>query len=38
MFAAFVNMLKIKELRAKLLFTAGIIVITRFCQYPMSGC
>ncbi len=30
MFAAFINMLKIKELRAKLLFTAGIIVIDRF--------
>lgn len=30
MFAAFIKMLKIKELRTKLLFTAGIIVIDRF--------
>ena len=30
MFAAFIKMLKIKELRAKLLFTAGIIIIVRF--------
>ncbi|MDD2403454.1 MAG: preprotein translocase subunit SecY [Victivallaceae bacterium] len=38
MFAAFVNMLKIKELRAKLLFTAGIIVITRFAaNIPCPG-
>ena len=38
MFAAFVNMLKIKELRAKLLFTAGIVVITRFAaNIPCPG-
>ncbi len=38
MFAAFVNMLKIKELRAKLLFTAGIIVIDRFAaNIPCPG-
>ncbi len=38
MFSAFLNMIKIKELRNRLLFTAGIIILVRFASnIPCPG-
>jgi preprotein translocase subunit SecY len=38
MFSAFLNMIKIKELRTRLLFTAGIIILVRFASnIPCPG-